>query len=61
MLRAAKSPDPSLATIAFPEFKFVAVVAVLATFPAVVIDPRYVSTICVPCQIPLLIVPIQSS
>ena len=45
MLRAAKSPDPSLATIAFPEFKFVAVVALLATLPEAVIVARYVSTI----------------
>ena len=37
ILRAEKSPEPSRETIAFPEFKLVAVVAELATLPAAVI------------------------
>ena len=40
ILRAVKSPEPSRATIAFPEFKLVAVVAEFATLPAVVIVPK---------------------
>ena len=40
ILRAIKSPDPSLETMALPEFKFVAVVAELATFPDPVIVAR---------------------
>ena len=57
ILRAVKSPEPSRVTIAFPEFKFVAVVAEFATLPAAVIVAKYVSTICVPCQTPVEIVP----
>jgi hypothetical protein len=40
---AVKLPPASLATMAFPVFADVAVVAVLATFPAVVICASFVS------------------
>jgi len=54
---AEKFPLPSLATIAFPVFKEVAVVAVLLTLPELVIVANLVSDIAVPLHTPVVIVP----